>query len=93
MHGDTEVRLKIDNELSKYRIIYGYQLSDDKKFSKILVTIDGSQHSMKAARYAISFAIKYNSELILLYVIPADLGSFGYPRRALKKWKGKAKYF
>jgi nucleotide-binding universal stress UspA family protein len=49
----------------------------DSKFSKILVGVDGSEHSMNAARYAISFTIKYKSELILLYVIPVDLRLFG----------------
>jgi nucleotide-binding universal stress UspA family protein len=49
----------------------------DSKFSKILAGVDGSEHSKIAARYAISFAIKYKSELILLYVIPVDLGLFG----------------
>jgi nucleotide-binding universal stress UspA family protein len=53
-------------------------LSDYKKISKILVGVDGSEHSMNAADYAISFAVKYNSELILLYVIPVDLGLFNY---------------
>ena len=37
-----------------------------------------AEHSINAARYAISFAIKYNSELILLYVIPVDLGLFSH---------------
>jgi len=37
--------------------------------SKILVAIDGSEMSLKAADYAIEFAKKYNSTLIILHVI------------------------
>jgi nucleotide-binding universal stress UspA family protein len=48
---------------------------------RILVPIDFSEHSKKALKYAISFAGKFNSELILVYVVeptiyPADF-SFG----------------
>jgi len=35
---------------------------------KILVTIDGSVNSKKAADYASSLAKKYNAQLIILYV-------------------------
>jgi nucleotide-binding universal stress UspA family protein len=41
---------------------------------KILVTIDGSEDSMKAAEYAISLAKKYNAELIILYILYSELG-------------------
>ena len=41
---------------------------------KILVTIDGSENSKKAAEYAISLAKKYDAELIILY---SELG-FAY---------------
>jgi nucleotide-binding universal stress UspA family protein len=44
---------------------------------KILVTIDGSENSKKAADYAISFAKKYNAQLIILYVLYSELG-FAY---------------
>jgi nucleotide-binding universal stress UspA family protein len=43
----------------------------DKNFSKILVAIDGSHSSMKAAEYAIELARKNKSQLIVLYVIDA----------------------
>ena len=38
-------------------------------FSKVLVAIDGSTSSMRAIDYAISIAMKNNSQLIILYVI------------------------
>lgn len=44
---------------------------------KILVTIDGSESSKKAAEYAISLAKKYNAQLFLLYVQYSELG-FAY---------------
>jgi nucleotide-binding universal stress UspA family protein len=44
---------------------------------KILVTIDGSENSKKAAEYAISFTKKYNAQLIILYVLYSELG-FAY---------------
>ena len=48
---------------------------------RILVPIDFSEHSKNALQYAISFAIQFNSELLLVYVVeptiyPADF-SFG----------------
>ncbi|HET7390119.1 MAG TPA: universal stress protein [Nitrososphaeraceae archaeon] len=49
----------------------------EKKFSKILVAVDGSQASMDAADQAIEIARKYNSELIALYVILSDTTIFG----------------
>jgi nucleotide-binding universal stress UspA family protein len=39
------------------------------KFSKILVAIDGSEHSMKAAEYAIGIARDNKAELIALTVL------------------------
>src|SRR5207248_565371 len=48
-----------------------------KKFSKILVAVDGSEASMDAADYAIELARKYNSELIALHVILSDVTIFG----------------
>jgi len=40
-----------------------------RQFSRILAAIDGSTTSMHTADYAISIAIKNNSELLVLYVI------------------------
>ena len=42
---------------------------EEKVWTKILVAIDGSEQSMKAADYAISLADKYNSKLIAVHVI------------------------
>ncbi len=36
------------------------------------MAVDGSQHSMNAADYAILIAAKHGSELILLHVLPVD---------------------
>jgi nucleotide-binding universal stress UspA family protein len=44
------------------------------EFKKILVTIDGSPPSMKAADYAINIAQKYNSELVTLHVLYSKIG-------------------
>jgi nucleotide-binding universal stress UspA family protein len=44
---------------------------------KILVTIDGSENSMKAAEYAVSLVRKYDAELTILYVLYSELG-FAY---------------
>lgn len=41
----------------------------EKKLSKILVAIDGSQASFDAADYAIMLAKQHNSQLILLHVL------------------------
>jgi nucleotide-binding universal stress UspA family protein len=43
-------------------------------FSKIVVGIDGSGESMKAADYAISVAKTYNAELIAINVLTSDIG-------------------
>jgi nucleotide-binding universal stress UspA family protein len=43
-------------------------------FSKIVVGIDGSYESMKAAEYAISVAKMYNAELIAINVLTSDIG-------------------
>ena len=40
-----------------------------KHFSRVLVAIDGSTSSMYAIDYAISIAMKNNSQLVVLYVI------------------------
>ncbi|HEY7081233.1 MAG TPA: universal stress protein [Nitrososphaeraceae archaeon] len=39
---------------------------EEKVWTKILVAIDGSEQSMKAADYAILLADKYNSKLIAM---------------------------
>ena len=52
-------------------------MSDQKKFTKILASIDGSDPSTNAADYAISVANIYHSELIVLHVIPSDVSLFG----------------
>ena len=44
-----------------------------KKFSKILVAIDGSEPSMYAADYAILMARIYNSPMTALYVLPEKM--------------------
>jgi len=41
----------------------------EKPFSKVLVAIDGSISSMHTIDYAISIAMKNNSQLVILYVI------------------------
>ena len=46
------------------------------KFSKILVPIDGSDHSIKAAEYAIDIARDNKAQVIALTVI--DIGKVGY---------------
>jgi nucleotide-binding universal stress UspA family protein len=43
-------------------------------FSKIVVDIDGSEKSMKAAEYAISIAKIYNAELIATNILTSDIG-------------------
>src|ERR671910_1263965 len=43
-------------------------------FSKIVVGIDGSEKSVKAAEYAISIAKMYNAELIAINVLTSDIG-------------------
>ena len=43
-------------------------------FLKIVVGIDGSDESMKAAEYAVSMAKMYNAELIAINVLTSDIG-------------------
>ena len=66
----------------------------DKTFSNILVPIDGSIYSFKAADYAIDLSIKYGSNLTLLSVVPSRIrhgdssGIFGaIPPSFFKKYK------
>ena len=44
-------------------------MSSNQLFSKILVPIDGSEPSFHAAGVAINIANKFNSEIIVLYVV------------------------
>jgi nucleotide-binding universal stress UspA family protein len=48
-------------------------VESNKKFSKILVAIDGSEASMDAADYAILMARTYNSCMAALHVIPEKI--------------------
>ena len=43
-------------------------------FAKILVCVDGSESSMRAADYAIEMAEKHESQIISLYVVVSQLG-------------------
>jgi nucleotide-binding universal stress UspA family protein len=67
-------------------------------FSKILVPIDGSEYSFNAVDYAINTALKNESELILLSVVPSIIkygdssGLFGaVPPTYFKKYKNDSK--
>jgi nucleotide-binding universal stress UspA family protein len=44
-----------------------------RKFSKILVAIDGSEPSMEAADYAIVVAKQYDAALVALHVLPEEV--------------------
>jgi nucleotide-binding universal stress UspA family protein len=44
-------------------------IMQEKPFSRVLVAIDGSISSMRTIDYAISIAMKNNSQLVILYVI------------------------
>ncbi len=46
------------------------QGSPSSSFTRVLVAIDGSDNSMRAARVAVEMAQKYGAELIVLHVIP-----------------------
>ena len=46
-------------------------MSSDQLFSKILVPIDGSEPSFHAAHISSNIANKFNSEIIVLYVVMA----------------------
>lgn len=69
----------------------------EKKISKILVGIDGSEYSFNAAMYACDLSIKYTSEIILLSVVPSKIhygdssGIFGaVPPSYFNDYKRKA---
>ena len=57
-----------------------YEKNTKAKFSKILVAIDGSEHSMKAAEYAIDLAKDNKAQLIALTVL--DITKIGYAASA-----------
>jgi len=44
-------------------------MSSDQLFSKILISIDGSEPSFHAARIGINIANKFNSKIIVMYVV------------------------
>jgi nucleotide-binding universal stress UspA family protein len=46
----------------------------NRKLQRILVAIDGSEYSMRAADYAISIAYKNDAQLIALYILYSQLG-------------------
>ena len=46
-----------------------------RKFSKVLVAVDGSEYSMNAAEYAISITKAYRSQLIALHVVTSDVST------------------
>ena len=65
------------------------------KFSKILVAIDGSEMSMKAAECAITMAKKDNANLVVVNIIYTPASTLVYNNKkwfneSLKKTKGEA---
>jgi nucleotide-binding universal stress UspA family protein len=44
--------------------------STQPSFKRVLVAVDGSENSMRAAKLAVDMAKKYGAELIVLHVIP-----------------------
>jgi nucleotide-binding universal stress UspA family protein len=65
------------------------------KFSKILVAIDGSEMSMKAAECGITMAKKDNSNLVVVNIIYTPASTLVYNNKkwfneSLKKAKGEA---
>lgn len=59
-----------------------FSLNHFKKFSKILVAIDGSDNSMDAADYGIALAKKDNAKLIVINVIYTPASTFTYTKQA-----------
>jgi nucleotide-binding universal stress UspA family protein len=49
--------------------------TDHPVIRKILVAVDGSETSSKAAENAIDLAEKYGADLIVLYIVPTNLKS------------------
>jgi nucleotide-binding universal stress UspA family protein len=70
----------------------------ETQFSKILVPIDGSDYSFKAAEYAIDISTRYRSEITLISIVASKVrygsssGIFGaIPPSYLKKYESEAK--
>ena len=64
-------------------------------FSKILVAIDGSEISLKAADYGITMAKKDNAKLVIINILYTPASTFTYTKQAwfdeiLKKAKDEA---
>ena len=76
-------------------------MSSDQLFSKVLVPIDGSEPSFHAARVGINITNKFNSKIIVLYVVVspskneyANLTGFVKPKQIdmiIQNAKGEAK--
>jgi nucleotide-binding universal stress UspA family protein len=49
-----------------------------ERFSKILLAVDGSEQSMKAAEYAVDIAKENNAQLIALSVLAISLYYLSY---------------
>lgn len=67
-------------------------------FSKILVPIDGSDYSFKAAEYAINISRRYQSKITLISIVASKVrygdssGIFGaIPPSYLKKYENEAR--
>jgi nucleotide-binding universal stress UspA family protein len=67
-------------------------LAQLKKFSKILVAIDGSPNSMEATEYGIAMAKKDNAKLVVMNVIytPASIVTYG-TEKSFREFLKKAK--
>ena len=50
-------------------------MAELKKYLKVLVAVDGSEYSMKAAEYAISIAKQFGSQVIALHVTTSDMST------------------
>ena len=68
-----------------------------KEFKKILTPIDGSEHSLSAASYALELAIKFLSEIHIISILPSKIkygdssGYFGMvPPKYFDKYKKEA---
>lgn len=56
------------------RTIIEPKMFDKLSVSKILVAIDGSENSIKAADYSLFLANKFNASVLALYVVPQNAG-------------------
>ena len=50
-------------------------MAELKKYLKVLVAVDGSEYSMKAAEHAISIAKQFGSQIIALHVTTSDIST------------------